>query len=39
MTKDDTVGWHLLDGHDFEQFPVVGEEQGSLASCSPLGHK
>ena len=34
------VGWHhQLDGHDFEQVLGVGEEQGSLASCSPWGHK
>ena len=34
------VGWyHQLDGHDFEQAPGVGEGQGSLAYCSPWGHK
>ena len=34
------VGWHhRLNGHVFEQAPEVGEEQGSLASCSKLGHK
>ena len=32
------VGWHhQLDGHDFEQAPGVGD--GSLACCSPWGHK
>ena len=34
------VGWHhRLDGHEFEQFPGVGDGQGSLAGCSPWGHK
>ena len=34
------VGWHhQLDGHEFEQAPGVGEGQGSLACCSPWGHK
>ena len=29
------VGWHhLLDGHEFEQAPRVGDGQGSLACCS-----
>ena len=28
-----------LDGHGFEQAPGVGDGQGSLASCSPWGHK
>ena len=33
--EDEMVGWHhLLDGHEFEQAPEVGEEQGSQASCS-----
>ena len=35
MTEDETVGWHQrLDGHEFEQAPGVGDEQGSLACCS-----
>ena len=35
MTKDEMVGWHYqLDGHEFEQVPVVGDVQGSLACCS-----
>ena len=34
------TGWHhQLDGHEFEQTPVDGEGQGSVASCSPWGHK
>ena len=34
------VGWHhQLDGHEFEQAPGDGEGQGSLACCSPWGHK
>ena len=34
------VGWHhLLDGHEFDQAPGVGYGQGSLAYCSPWGHK
>ena len=34
------VGWHhRLDGHEFEQAPGDGEGQGSLACCSPWGHK
>ena len=34
------VGWHhLLNGHEFEQALEVGDGQGSLASCSPWGHK
>ena len=40
MTKDDMVGWHhRLDGHEFEQASGVGDGQGSLACCSPWGHK
>ena len=39
MTKDELVGWyHLLDGHEFEQSPGVGDGQRSLACCSPWGH-
>ena len=34
------VGWHhQLNGHEFEQSPGDGEGQGSLACCSPWGHK
>ena len=40
MTKDEMVGWHhQLDGHEFEQALEVGDRQGSLACCIPLGHK
>ena len=40
MTEDETIGWHhRLDGHEFEQAPGVGHGQGSLACCSPWGHK
>ena len=39
-TEDEMVGWHhWLDGHEFEQAPWVGDGQGSLACCSPRGHK
>ena len=39
-TEDEMVGWHhWLDGHEFEQAPEVGDEQGGLACCSPWGHK
>ena len=38
--EDEMAGWHhQLDGHEFEQAPGVGEVQGSLACCSPWGHK
>ena len=34
------VGWHhQLSGHESEQVPGDGEGQGSLACCSPWGHK
>ena len=34
--EDKMVGWHLrLDGYGFEQALGVGDEQGSLACCSP----
>ena len=34
------VGWHhRLNGHKFEQALRDGEGQGSLACCSPWGHK
>ena len=36
MTEDEMVGWYyLLDGHEFEQAPGVGDGQGSLARFSP----
>ena len=38
--EDKMVGWHhWLDGHEFEQALGVGDGQGSLACCSPWGHK
>ena len=30
---------HQLDGHEFEKTLGVADEQGSLACCSPWGHK
>ena len=40
MTEDGIVGWHhWLNGHAIEQAPGVGDGQGSLACCSPCGHK
>ena len=40
MTEDEMVGWHHWhNGHEFEQAPGVGDEQGSLACCSPWSHK
>ena len=34
------AGWHHpLSGHEFEQSVGDGEEQGSLACCSPWGCK
>ena len=39
-TEDETVGWHHhLNGHESEQTLGDGEGQGSLACCSPWGHK
>ena len=40
MTEDEMSGWHYqLNGHEFEQILGDGEGQGSLAWCSPRGHK
>ena len=40
MTEDEMVGWYQqLDGHEFEQALGVDGGQGSLACCSPWGHK
>ena len=40
MTEDEMVGWHhLLDGHEFEQVPGVGDGKGSLVCCSPWGYE
>ena len=39
-TEDKMVGrHHWLDGHEFEQAPRIGDEQGSLMCCSPWGQK
>ena len=39
-TEDEIFGWHhQLNGHEFEQAPGVGDEQGSLACCIPWGCK
>ena len=39
-TENEVVGWHhQLDGHEFEQALEDGEGHGSLACCSPWGHK
>ena len=40
MTEVEMVGrHHQLNGREFEQAPGVGDGQGSLACCSPWGHK
>ena len=40
VTEDEMLGWHHpLNGHEFEQIPRDSEELGSLACCSPWGHK
>ena len=40
MTEGEMVGWHhQLDGHEFEQTSGDGGGRGSLAYCSPGGHK
>ena len=39
-TQDEMVGWHhWLNEHEFEETLGDGERQGSLAFCSPWGHK
>ena len=39
-TEDEIVGWHhQLNGHEFGWTSGVGDGQGSLACCSPWGHK
>ena len=39
-TEREMVGWHhQLTGHEFAQTPGDSEGQGSLACCSPWGHK
>ena len=40
MTEDEMGGWHhRFNGHGLEQALGDGEGQGSLACCSPWGHK
>ena len=40
VTEDEMVGWHhQLNGHEFQQAPGDGEEQGSLECCRPWGCK
>ena len=40
VTEDEMVGWqHRLYGHESEKTPGDSEGQGSLAWCSPWGHK
>ena len=39
MTEDEMVGWHRLDGKEFEQALGVGDGLENLACCSPWGHK
>ena len=39
MREDDMVGWHQLNGHEFDQVPGDGEGQGSLGCYSPWGCK
>ena len=40
MTEDEMVGWHhRLSGHEFEQTPGVGDEQGRPSCCSPWARK
>ena len=40
MTEDEMAGWYCrLNRLEFEQAPGVGDGQGSLACCSPWGHK
>ena len=40
MTEGEMVRWHhQLNGHEFEQAQGVGDGQGGLTCCSPLGQK
>ena len=39
MAEDEMVGWHRLDGHEFDKTLRNGEGQESLACCSPWGRK
>ena len=39
-TEDEIVEWHhWLNGHEFEQAPIVGDGQGSLVCYSPWSQK
>ena len=38
--QNEMVGWHhWLDGYEFEQAQGGGDGQGTLACCSPWGHR
>ena len=40
VAEDEMIGWHhQLNGREFEQTPEDSGEQGSLACCSPWGHR
>ena len=40
MTEGKMVGWyHRLNGHEFESTLGVGDGQGGLEYCMPLGYK
>ena len=40
MAKVEMIRWHHpLYGHEFKQDPGDGDGPGSLACCSPWGHK
>ena len=40
MTENKMFGWHHgLNRYESEQALGVGDGQGRLACCSPLGHK
>ena len=39
-TEGEMVGWHhSLGGDEFEQAVGIGDEEGSLACCSPRGRR
>ena len=40
MTEDKVIGCHhQLNGHEFEQAPGVGDEEGGLECCDSWGRK
>ena len=40
MTEEEMVGWHhLLNGHEFEYTPGVGDGHRGLVCWSPWGSK